>query len=65
MFFDLSGLKLQIDEHNAFISLCKKLPKDEADKLRSSRRARFEERDNHRKALEIAEASRPRNFWGQ
>lgn len=54
-----------IQEHNDFIALCDSLPKEEADFLREERRKRIEKEDAHRKALEIANASRPRNFWGQ
>lgn len=54
-----------INERNAFNRLCESLPKEEADKLRARRRKKAEEDEAHRKALELANASRPRNFWGQ
>jgi hypothetical protein len=40
------------------------LPVEEAEKIREQDRLRFEENEKHRKALEIANASRARNFWG-
>ena len=53
-----------LNEHNAFNKMCKSLPKKEADRLKSTRRKQREEEIAHAKALEIANASRARNFWG-
>ena len=41
------------------------LPKEEADKIRAEDAAKAREQELHRRALEIAEAGRPRNFWGK
>ena len=60
----ISILKAALNEHNAFIAYCATLPKEEADKLKAERQDRREKEDAHRKALEIADAGRTRNFWG-
>lgn len=41
------------------------LPKEEADKIRSEDVRIARENELHRRALEIAEAGRARNFWGK
>ena len=41
------------------------LPKDEADKLRAEFARQQREENEHRRALEIVEAGRPRNFRGK
>ena len=53
-----------MEEERAFEKLCNSLPKGEADRLKESRRKQREEDEKHRKALEIADAGRTRNFWG-
>ena len=53
-----------IAEHNAFNLMCDALPKEWEDALRAERNARIESELKHRQALEIANASRARNFWG-
>lgn len=53
-----------IAERVAFNRMCDGLPKEEADKLKAKRRAEREEEEEHKKALEIADAGRARNFWG-
>jgi hypothetical protein len=41
------------------------LPPEEAAKIRAQDELEYQENLKHRRALEIAEASRPRNFWGK
>ncbi len=41
------------------------LPKDEQDAIRKKDLQESKEREEHRKKLEIAEAGRPRNFFGK
>lgn len=41
------------------------LPKEEADKIRADDARIARENELHRRALEIAHAGRPRNFWGK
>jgi len=41
------------------------MPKDEADKIRVNDARIARENELYRRALEIAEAGRPRNFWGK
>ncbi len=53
-----------IEDENSFIKLCKSMPKREADKMRADRRDKRKEEEAHSKKLEIAEAGRARNFWG-
>ena len=53
-----------IAEHNAFNKMCNSLPKEQGDKFRAARNAKHKEDIAHAKALEIANASRARNFWG-
>ena len=53
-----------IAEHNAFNKMCNSLPKEQGDKLKAVRHAKHKEDIAHAKALEIANASRTRNFWG-
>lgn len=52
------------DERESFKLKCSLLPKKEADKLRAERKQEREERKEHREKLEIANAGRTRNFWG-
>ena len=51
-------------EQEAFDLRCSLLPREEADKLRAERKQEIKEKIEHRKRLEIAEAGRARNFWG-
>jgi hypothetical protein len=51
-------------ENEAFDLKCSFLPKGEADKLRDERNQEMKEKTEHRKRLEIAEAGRTKNFWG-
>jgi hypothetical protein len=51
-------------EHETFKKMCDELPKERADALRAERNARMESGLKFRQALEIANASRARNFWG-
>lgn len=57
-------LRNLVDEEERFIKMCKSLPDDVAEKLKQERRDRLAEDEKHRKALEIADAGRARNFWG-
>ena len=57
----LAGIKA---EQEAFDLKCSLLPKDETDKLRAERKQEMKEKMEHRRKLEIAEAGRGRNFWG-
>lgn len=41
------------------------LPKDEADRVRAEDSRIARENELHRRAVEIAEAGRARNFWGK
>ncbi len=52
------------DAEKKFRELCDSLPKEGADKLRQERRDKREKEIEHNKKLEIAEAGRARNFWG-
>jgi hypothetical protein len=53
-----------IEEHKAFNKMCDSLPKEDAERLKEARRARHRDELEHIRALEIANASRARNFWG-
>ena len=53
-----------LKERNDFYERANKLPKKERDRLIAARKKRLKEVETHRKALEIANASRARNFWG-
>lgn len=55
----------QIESNNAREAWLKSLPKDAAEKIRQKDREKHDEEMKHRRALELAEAGRPRNFWGQ
>jgi len=57
-------LKRVVAEDEAFKRMCDALPKDQADALRAKRNSKHEADLKHRQALEIANASRARNFWG-
>jgi len=57
-------LQRAIAENEAFKKMCDELPKEQADALRAERKAKQEAELKHRQALEIANASRARNFWG-
>ncbi len=46
---------------NKFIAT---LPKDQQDKIRAEDKLKAEQELDHRKKLEIANAGRARNFWG-
>ncbi len=48
-----------IAERRAFDNMCKTLPEDEEE-----RRQEIDRRRKHREALEIANAGRAKNFWG-
>lgn len=61
----ISHVAHQIQEHNDFVALCNSLPPEQAEKLKAERKEKFRLQEEHRKALELANASRPRNFWGQ
>lgn len=52
------GAMVALEEQRAFE---KSLPKEQRDELRRKR----EEALSHKRALELAEASRPKNFWGK
>ena len=41
------------------------MPKENSDTIRAADRRKSREDLKHRRALEIAEAGRPRNFWGK
>ena len=43
----------------------KSLPEEEANRIHAERKKKWEAEEEHRKKLEIAEAGRARNFWGQ
>ena len=58
------GVTTIIEEERSFRALCKALPKEEAMALRKERAKKRKEDGAHRKALEIANAGRARNFWG-
>jgi hypothetical protein len=52
------------EEKKQFDLKCSLLPREEADKLREERKQEIKEKLEHRRKLEIAEAGRARNFWG-
>jgi hypothetical protein len=54
-----------IDEANARKEWIDSLPKDEADKIREDDARKRREEELHRRALQIADAGRARNFWGK
>ncbi len=57
-----------IAEENAFRAMIKEVRKVDAkraDNLITARRELMKEKLAHQRALEIADASRPRNFWGE
>lgn len=41
------------------------LPKEEADRVRADDAWIARDKELHRRELEVAEAGRPRNFWGK
>jgi hypothetical protein len=51
-------------EQEFFNKMCAALTKEQSDKLKKAALARRKEHIAHAKALEIANASRARNFWG-
>ena len=53
-----------IEEEKAFRKQCDLLHKKEANRLIKIREEMRNEEKEHRKALEIANAGRARNFWG-
>lgn len=53
-----------IEEERQFNEMCKALPADVANKLKADRSARRKEEIAHNRALEVADAGRARNFWG-
>ena len=53
-----------LEEERQFRELCNSLPEKEAKALKEARKKRREEDIAHRRALEIANAGRARNFWG-
>ncbi len=59
-----SSLMTMINEINAFNKVCSLLPREEAEKLKLERRDKAIKDELHRRKLEIAEAGRARNFWG-
>jgi len=54
----------EIEEEKAFRAMCGTLPEDEANKLIKRRAEKREKEAEHRRVLEIANAGRARNFWG-
>ena len=54
-----------IAEHNAMVAWVRSLPKAEADKIRAQDALLAIEKEKHRRNMEIANAGRPRNFWGK
>ncbi len=65
MFGDIGSIVAsEVEKAKEFQKLLKSLPKEQADKLREERRIEREEQKIHDRKLEIANASRPRNFWG-
>jgi hypothetical protein len=61
----ISAIMAIDEERKAFNAYLKTLPEDKAKELKLQREERLMREDEHRKALELANASRPRNFWGQ
>ncbi len=53
-----------IEEEKSFRNLLKSMPELEANKMRADRTAKRKEEEAHAKKIEIAEAGRARNFWG-
>lgn len=53
-----------VEENKQFELKCSLLPKDEADKLRAERKARFELESQRRHELAVAREGRSLNFWG-
>ncbi len=52
-------------EEKQFQEYLKTLPEEEARRIKGERKKKRESEEEHRKKLEIAEAGRPRNFWGK
>ena len=65
--FSLMPLIIQraIEENARVEEMLASMPKEEADKLREKMQKQREAKEAHQRALEIAEAGRARNFWGQ
>jgi hypothetical protein len=53
-----------METHNAREAFIKTLPKGEQDAIRAADKREHEAATAHARALEIAEAGRARNFWG-
>jgi len=54
-----------IAKHNAREAHINSLTPEEQAAIRAADLQRWKEEEAHRRALEIAEAGRPRNFWGK
>jgi hypothetical protein len=52
------------EEQESFKKMCAGLTKEQSDKLKKAALAIRKEHIAHAKALEIANASRAKNFWG-
>lgn len=63
--FGLSVMFDVIEAEKRFNEMLSKMPPDEANQIRADRLKRWQEDRDHKKALEIAEAGRARNFWGK
>jgi hypothetical protein len=63
--FGIGKIAWLIQAHKERETWLESLPKEEAEKIREQ--DLIDEKDSlqHKRALEIAEAGRPRNFWGK
>lgn len=58
-------IAIMVSEAKARDKWLASLPEDEANRIRADEYGIFRENELHRRALEIAEAGRARNFWGK
>ncbi len=63
--FSVISIRSVIAEIQREQKYIKSLPEKEKAIYLENKKREFEENEKHRKALEIAEAGRPRNFWGK
>ena len=59
-----SSLAGMIERNRVRENWLNSLPKEESDKIRAEDARVVNENLEHKRALEIANAGRPRNFWG-
>lgn len=63
--FGINAVMNCLAEYKAREEWLSTMPEEKANKIREELAIKARERELHRRALEIAEAGRPRNFWGK